>query len=199
MVSAQTRTAETMKKHASRLRTRMETSGARSEQVQKERESRSEGATRGGGEPSLVPVPPRQEFQREQAQAACHVRGEQQDEQGFARLDQRLLAPEQEGIERGFHAQPEAERPEMQRQEQRKQHARSTVHDERPVGRVIAGAKIGSHMNTAYMARKPHSASARPMTAMVISGPLPRQSKVSASTLRSPIGACTAIAATNTK
>src|SRR5262245_19280387 len=199
MVSAQTRTAETMKKHASRLRTLMETSGARSEQVQKERESRSEGATRGGGEPSLVPVPPRQEFQREQAQAACHVRGEQQDEQGFARLDQRLLAPAQEGIERGFCAQREAERPEMQRQEQRKQHARSAVHDERPVGRVIAGAKIGSHMNTAYIARKPHSASARPMTAMVISRPLPRQSKVSASTLRSPIGACTAIAATNTK
>src|SRR5262249_45768309 len=92
-----------------------------------------------------------------------------------------------------------AERPEMQRQEKRERHARDPMDGKGPPGGMAAGAEVVLHLRqlkTARTARKPHPASASPSTSTVTSSPRARQSKVSARTVRSPMGAGTATAAT---
>ena len=114
-------------------------------------------------------------------------------------LEQRLLGPAQEIVERRLAGERPSQRPEMQRQEQRQQKPRDAVDQERPVRRVVAVAPAGrSHSTTAATARMPMTNSATPTTSQQASAPRPRQCSHSAPIVRNPIGAWIATAATNT-
>ena len=66
-----------------------------------------------------MPVAPRQKLEHQEPHAARQMRGEQQYETGLGKLDQRLLAPAQEALERLGIAQRLAEDPEVKRQKNR--------------------------------------------------------------------------------
>ena len=59
-------------------------------------------------------------------------------EHPFGELDQRLVGPAQERVQRASPCSAVAQRPEMQRQEQRERQAREPVHEEGPVADVVA-------------------------------------------------------------
>ena len=63
----------------------------------------------------FLPVAPRQELEREQAQAAREVRGEEDHEPPFGRLHERPLGPREEPVERGGTVKRLPERPEVER------------------------------------------------------------------------------------
>src|SRR6185503_15540946 len=144
--------------------------------------------TRGRGE-ALLPVAPRQELEREHAQAAAEMRGQRHHDQPFAELHQRLLGPLQEV----FELQRVAQRPEMERQEQRERDPGHAVHDERPIRGVLP------HANTPSTARMPVQPRNAANSSSAKSRERPRQPSHSLSTLRRPIGACTVTASTNSE
>src|SRR5689334_14209258 len=111
------------------------------------------------------------------------MRGEHYNDAPLGELHQRLLGPAQERVE----LQASTERPEMHRQERGQRNAGDTV-DERH----------DFHANTVSTARAPIHASSTPNATTNHSRERPRQPSHSVSTGRRPIGACTAIASTNT-
>src|SRR5687767_7864249 len=184
---------------------------ARSNHIQRECKPGRNAHARRDRQQASLPVTPREEFDYQQPHAAGQVRRQQQHEAGFGKLHERRVGPPQETIERFSAGQCLSERPEMKWQKKREQEAGYAMHDECPVRGVAARAKVvaaghalhaawvKAHTKTAHTARAPASASATAIASTNRSSVAPRHPAVSAMMLRSPIGACTETAATNSR
>src|SRR3972149_1866321 len=142
----------------------------------------------------LLPVAPRQEFQRQDAQPAGEMRGEEQHQAPFRELDERLPGPG------GARADPRgaferlAERPEVHGKEQRERDSRDAVHQKSPVRGVVV-----RHAKTAITARMPIQAMNMANSASAMSREAPRHPNHSENTLLRPIGAGSAAESTKTE
>src|SRR5471032_2404217 len=63
---------------------------------------------------SFLPIPPGQEFERQQAQPAREMRGEEQHQSPLRKLDQRRIGPAQEPFQLRFTMDRLPKRPEVQ-------------------------------------------------------------------------------------
>ena len=128
------------------------------------------------GDQGLLPIAPRQEFDRQQAQPAGHVDRQQHHERRFRKLDPGVVGPAEEGIEPSFALDRQRQDIEVRRQEQRQHDAREAVEDEGPVGGMVVEAPASADRKSAsaFADRTSASADCRPV-------------HVSAPTARKPI------------
>ena len=126
------------------------------------------------------------------------MHGERDHEAKLGKLHGRVARDREERIERLGAAERKPEREEMQRQENRERHPRNPVHHGGRKARLsVRGADHAR--NTASAARRPRTMSRTPKRPSATSSERPRHAVHSRSTLRSPIGACTATASTKTE
>src|SRR5499426_1484704 len=143
-------------------------------------------------------VAPRKILDHQQAHSSQHVHQEEEDETALGNLHQRLIAPAQEAFERRFAVNGETERQEMQRQENGERQAGKPVHQRRDPKHALAVTQVpyrhGS--TTAATARAPSASSSNPKTAARMPALRSSSGDHSVSTLRTPIAAWMATAAT---
>ena len=149
-------------------------------------------------EPRLAAAP-REIFQHQQPQAAEHVHGEQADEQGFGELHQRLIGPAQEALQPRFARDRKPEREEMKRQEDRQREPGQPVDQRRDPERAGAMRQRCSwHHHGDDGAKAEHGQQQPEQDGGRIDARERGSGVHSVSTVRTPIDAWIAIAATNT-
>src|SRR6185312_16849919 len=161
-----------------------------------ENEHEAGGAGRGGADGNqrgglLAQV---EELDSEDAQAQRHVQRQRGDEAELGRFDPGVARQRQKRIERIRALKRGGEREEMQRQEDRQ---RDPGQPMQHGGDEAALGVRSSHAYTAITARKPSTSSSAEKNKSARSSVRPRHGVHSRSTLRKPIGACTATARTN--
>ena len=137
---------------------------------------------RGRGE-RLLPVAPGQEFEREHAQPAAEVRGEQRPRAPTRRLHQRLLGPGEERVQLAAPL-PSAQKCSGRNSASAMPETRCTMRD--PVGRVFFTRTPPSTARMPSPGKERREAGAAQDRASA-----PRQPSHSPQTARRPIGACT--------
>src|SRR5262249_8787617 len=126
------------------------------------------------------------------------MHGEQADKHGFGYLDRRLIGPPQKRLEPRFPGNRETQHEEMEGEKNREREPGESMHQGRHPEWACARREHAHASTIPATARKPSAASDRPNTMTAKSRKRAPTGAHSMRTVRTPIEACTATAATNT-